>query len=111
MGGAMGATRITYQGACVLQALSRGLSYGFDIMELTGLPSGSVYPILRRFEENGLVDSIWEDSKEAHADGRPRRRHYQLTDAGRQELSTAVERLALHRSLFLDGERSGEAIS
>ncbi|MEJ2204747.1 MAG: helix-turn-helix transcriptional regulator [Gemmatimonadota bacterium] len=107
----MGTTRITYQGACVLQALSRGLSYGFDIMELTGLPSGSVYPILRRFEEHRLVESEWEDADEAHADRRPRRRHYRLTAAGRAELGAAAERLALHRNLFLDGERAGEATS
>lgn len=104
----MGTTRITYQGACVLQALSRGLSYGFDIMELTGLPSGSVYPILRRFEEHGLVESAWEDERVARADGRPRRRHYRLTDAGRAELASAGERLALHRNLFLDEESAGE---
>jgi PadR family transcriptional regulator PadR len=107
----MGTTRITYQGACVLQALSRGLSYGFDIMELTGLPSGSVYPILRRFEEHGLVESEWEDADEAHADRRPRRRNYRLTDVGRAELTAAAERLALHRNLFLDGKRAGEASS
>ncbi len=107
----MGATRITYQGACVLQALSRGLSYGFDIMELTGLPSGSVYPILRRFEEHGLVESEWEDAHEAHADRRPRRRHYRLTPTGRAELAAAGERLALHRNLFLDGGRTEEATS
>jgi PadR family transcriptional regulator PadR len=107
----MGTTRITYQGACVLQALSKGLSYGFDIMELTGLPSGSVYPILRRFEEHGLVESEWEDAREAHADKRPRRRHYRLTETGRAELTAAGERLALHRNLFLDDRRTGEATS
>jgi len=107
----MGTTRITYQGACVLQALSRGLSYGFDIMELTGLPSGSVYPILRRFEEHGLVESEWEDAEEAHADRRPRRRHYRLTETGLAELATAGERLALHRNLFLEDERTEEATS
>jgi PadR family transcriptional regulator PadR len=93
------ATRITYQGACVLQALARGYSYGFDIMELTGLPSGSVYPILRRFEEHGLVRSEWEDADAAEI-GRPRRRHYELTEAGTEALELADERLALHRQIF-----------
>ncbi|MGD2070487.1 MAG: PadR family transcriptional regulator [Gemmatimonadota bacterium] len=105
----MGTTRITYQGACVLQALSRGLSYGFDIMELTGLASGSVYPILRRFEEHGLVESEWEDTEQAHAVGRPRRRHYRLTGTGHAELAAAADRLALHRKIFLDDQAAGEA--
>lgn len=85
-----------------MKALSRGLNYGFDIMEFTGLASGSVYPILRRFEEHGLVDSEWEDEAEAHQDGRPRRRHYRLTPDGLLRLDAADERLALHRSIFFD---------
>lgn len=105
----MGTPRITYQGACVLQGLSRGLTYGFDIMEFTGLASGSVYPILRRFEEHGLVESEWEH--ESEAEGRPRRRYYRLTEAGRAELTRASERLALHRNLFLDDAAAGEATS
>ena len=47
--------RISYPGACVLQALFKGSRYGFDIMDFTGLPSGTVYPLLRRFEDHGLV--------------------------------------------------------
>ena len=101
--------RITYQGACVLQALARGSSYGFDIMELTGLPSGTVYPVLRRFEERGLVSSEWEDEGAAHGDGRPRRRHYQLTSRGAEALTAAAERLALHRRIFFDGGEPEEA--
>ena len=104
----MGSTRITYQGACVLQALARGSSYGFDIMEFTGLPSGTVYPVLRRFEEHGLVESEWEEADAAHVEGRPRRRHYRLTDAGRDALRLADERLALHRKIFFGDARPGE---
>ncbi len=92
--------RITYQSACVLQALARDLRYGFDIMDFTGLPSGTVYPILRRFEEKGLVGSEWEDTGAAHGDRRPRRRNYALTLAGREALTLADERLALHRQMF-----------
>jgi PadR family transcriptional regulator PadR len=101
-------TRITYQGACVLQALSRGRSYGFEIMDFTALPSGTVYPILRRLEDNELVRSEWEDSKDAHPDRRPRRRNYELTDAGRAALVLADERLALHRQMFDSTPETGE---
>lgn len=102
--------RITYQGACVLQALSRGRSYGFDIMDFTALPSGTVYPILRRLEDHGLVRSEWEGVQEAHGDRRPRRRNYELTEAGRAALGLADERLALHRQMFASTPETGEAI-
>ncbi len=94
--------RITYPGACVLQALAKGSHYGFDIMDLTSLPSGTVYPLLRRFEHHGLVRSKWEARNDAFTDGRPRRRNYELTAAGKQALATATERFALHRRLFED---------
>ncbi len=96
----MATTRITYPSACVLQALAKGSSYGFDIMDFTGLPSGTVYPILRRIEEHGLVRSKWEAERDALLDGRPRRRNYELTAAGKRVLATAIERFALQRRLF-----------
>ena len=92
--------RITYAIACVLQALVSGFHYGFDIMEFTGLPSGTVYPILRRFERNGLVRSRWESPQEARNEGRPKRRYYELTTAGREALSVAGERFRQHERIF-----------
>jgi DNA-binding PadR family transcriptional regulator len=92
--------RITYHGACVLQALARGATFGFDVMEATELPSGTVYPILRRFEEDGWVRSRWEAEDAARREGRPRRRHYALTAAGRTALAAAVERFRAHERLF-----------
>lgn len=84
--------RITYSAACVLHALSKGESFGFDIMERTGLPSGTVYPMLRRFEHAGLVSSGWETPEEAFAGRRPQRRNYALTDVGLRALERAMER-------------------
>jgi DNA-binding MarR family transcriptional regulator len=92
--------RITYPIACVLQALASGFHYGFDIMEFTDLPSGTVYPILRRFEANGFVQSRWESLEEALTEGRPRRRYYELTAAGREALSVAAERFRQHERIF-----------
>lgn len=91
--------KITYPGACVLQALAKGAGYGFDVMDLTGLASGTVYPILRRFEEAGWVSSEWEDA-DPRQEGRPRRRHYSLTDNGNAALALAAERYRLHAELF-----------
>ena len=45
---------LTYPTAAVLLAIESGHRYGFDIMDVTGLPDGTVYPILRRLERLGL---------------------------------------------------------
>lgn len=92
--------RITYPAACVLQALHNGDSYGFSIMESTGLPSGTVYQILRRFERADLVNSTWEDQSEAQGEGRPRRRYYRLTGKGQLALIRAAERYNRHVAVF-----------
>lgn len=94
--------RLTYPAACVLQALSRGVGYGFDLMAHTGLPGGTVYAALRRFEDEGLVTSTWETPEEAFGEGRPRRRYYRLTPAGETALGRAAERFRVHRELFGD---------
>lgn len=78
----------------VLHAINDGVVYGFDILDATGLESGTVYPILSRLEDNGLVRSTWESEARAHADGRPARRYYAMTPAGR----TALERATKHYS-------------
>jgi PadR family transcriptional regulator, regulatory protein PadR len=79
----------------VLQALASGYEHGFDIIDLTGLASGTVYPILRRLERRGLVRSEWEDEALARAEGRPQRRCYEITGAGRKVLSEVAERYPL----------------
>jgi DNA-binding PadR family transcriptional regulator len=84
--------RITYPTAIVLLAVSRGVKHGFDIMDASGLPSGTVYPILRRLDDAGLLRSSWENVTTARNDGRPPRRNYQITGAGLKALHQAVER-------------------
>src|SRR6187549_1938152 len=83
---------LSYTGLFVLQALARGYRFGFDIMEVTGLPSGTIYPALRRLEGLELVRSDWENEQRAHRDGRPRRRYYELTAAGKRRLVEAEAR-------------------
>ena len=41
---------LSYTMALTLQAIENGYGYGFDIMAVTGLASGTVYPALRRLE-------------------------------------------------------------
>ncbi len=102
---------LTYSVAVVLAALATGHRYGFDIMEATGLPSGTVYPLLRRLEAGAFAAAQWEDEDAAQRDGRPRRRYYAITDAGRELLARARARFAgvdagLRAAVF---GRAGEA--
>jgi PadR family transcriptional regulator len=100
--------RMTYHAACVLQALAKGARYGFDIMDLTGLPSGTVYPLLRKFEDQGWVGSNWEPAGEASERGRPRRRNYELTDEGHAAVADAADRFRAHERLFSDAPQPAE---
>ena len=84
--------QLTYSTAAVLHALGSGYRYGFDIINVTGLPSGTVYPILRRLHRAGFVTSAWEDETTAHQRQRPQRKYYQLTPAGSDARATAVKR-------------------
>ena len=56
----MGKEYLSFTMALILQALDNGYRYGFDVMAITGLASGTVYPALRRLENAGLVFSKWE---------------------------------------------------
>jgi PadR family transcriptional regulator PadR len=88
--------RLTYPTTLVLQALLHGHHHGFDIMDATGLPSGTVYPILRRLDAEGLVRSRWEKEGLARREQRPPRRYYELTSTGKALAGDAVSR---YRSL------------
>lgn len=91
---------LSYNAALVLRALVLGHRYGFDLMRVTELPSGTVYPILRRLESSGLLRSRWESETKAHADGRPRRRYYEATASGKATLADSLEKLQQHRRLL-----------
>lgn len=77
--------RMTPQTLRVLEAVSRCEdACGANLSRETGLPSGTLYPILLRLEAAGLVSSEWEVGDPA-ALGRPRRRFYRITAAGARE--------------------------
>jgi DNA-binding PadR family transcriptional regulator len=77
----------------VLHCIAEGVEFGFDIIEHTGLPSGTVYPALASLHRRGLVKSRWEDDDLARSQARPRRRYYRITEEGEEALSVALERL------------------
>ena len=83
---------LTYPTALVLQALANGFHYGFDIMDATGLPSGTVYPILRRLDREGMLQSAWEKQATAQREQRPPRRYYDITPPGAEMLALSVDR-------------------
>jgi PadR family transcriptional regulator PadR len=72
-------------GLCADPSLWR---HGYGIASDTGLKSGTLYPILIRLADRGLVEACWEDEQPA---GRPRRHLYRLTPDG---LATARVALA-----------------
>ncbi len=86
---------LTHTAAVLLKTIRNGRRYGFEIMESTGLPSGTVYPALRRLEEGGIIESRWEEAKHATAEQRPPRRYYRLTRNGEKMLTAAAERYPL----------------
>ena len=87
--------KISHTSALILQTMNAGFIYGFDVMEATGLPSGTVYPALRRLEKEKLIVGQEEDARKAARENRPARRYYKLTAAGKQVLAAALERYPL----------------
>ena len=96
--------RLTHTAALILQALDAGYVYGFSIMETTGLPSGTVYPALRRLEQNDLIRSQWEKQSTADEEQRPARKYYKLSTAGRTTLEASRRRYPLLERLIPSGE-------
>jgi PadR family transcriptional regulator, regulatory protein PadR len=66
--------------------------YGYDLMKAAGLSSGTLYPMLARLHDQGLVTAAWE-TQAGDAGGRPPRKYYQLTGEG-----VRVARLELARA-------------
>ncbi|MFC9976309.1 PadR family transcriptional regulator [Spirillospora sp. NPDC050679] len=72
----------------VLASLTKGESYGYEIAKSLGaaglgqIKGGTLYPVLNRLEEAGLVAAEFRA-----ADRGPGRRYYQLTQAGRDTLA------------------------
>ena len=82
--------RLSQQTIDVLAALAEkrgGWLYGLQIAAATDLKSGSLYPILIRLDERGLLESKWIDSEHQ---GRPARHAYRITGAGRAAHSEAL---------------------
>jgi len=98
------APKLSHTAAMILQAIDAGNRYGLSIMEMAGLPSGTVYPALRRLERDRLVVSHWETAKAAEKEGRPARKFYRLTTAGQEALAASRRRYPHLAGLFVRTE-------
>jgi PadR family transcriptional regulator PadR len=90
-----GEPKLSHTAAMILQTIDAGHIYGFSVMEITGLPSGTVYPALRRLEQDGLIRSELERPSIADAEQRPARKYYKLTRSGRATLDASQKRYPL----------------
>ena len=96
--------RTSAQTVAVLLALKRNdctWSYGYHLSKVTGLKSGTLYPILTRLHDEGWLENKWEQSSEQ---GRPPRHLYRLTAAGSsaasEELKTAAAKIRARRLAY-----------
>jgi PadR family transcriptional regulator, regulatory protein PadR len=96
--------KLSHTAAMILQAIHAGYRYGFSIMEMTGLPSGTVYPAMRRLERDELIHSQWERQSIADAEQRPPRKYYKLTASGKANFDASRKRYPLLARLIPDEE-------
>jgi PadR family transcriptional regulator PadR len=72
---------------CVLALLSRGENYAYDIastlVATLGMGEGTIYPLMRRLQNDGLVATRLVESNSG-----PPRKYYRLTPAGRATYET-----------------------
>ena len=61
--------------------------HGYALAKHTGLKSGTLYPILIRLADRGLVEACWQDEPQR---GRPRRHLYRLTPEGLASAGAAL---------------------
>lgn len=97
--------KLSHTAAIILHAIGAGSIYGFSIMEKTGLPSGTVYPALRRLERDNLIRSEWERQSIADKELRPPRKYFHITRAGRATLEASQRRYPLLARLFAEPEK------
>jgi PadR family transcriptional regulator, regulatory protein PadR len=87
---------MTHNTLLVLRALTAAPDremYGLEIMRAISLPSGTVYPLLDRAVAAGWVTTRAEDIS-PQAEGRPRRKYYQVTTEGEAAARAEVDREA-----------------
>lgn len=80
-------TTITIASALML---APGRQWGRSLSASTGIPSGSLHPVLARMRAAGWLSDGWEDLALARAEGRPPRRYYEVTPVGAEALGAML---------------------
>ena len=81
---------------CVLAVVARGETYGYAVAQdlqaagLGAVKGGTLYPVLTRLEQDGLLTSSWREG-----DGGPGRKFFAVTPAGRAALDERADRWAV----------------
>ena len=69
---------------CVLSLLCRGDCYGYELVnrisECMQITEGTIYPLMKRLKDNGVIDYYIVESQEG-----PPRKYYKITESGREE--------------------------
>src|ERR1700754_508138 len=102
----MGSPRITAPVLKVIAALLAdpdGEHYGLELMQETGLPSGTLYPLLLRLDRAGWVTSRWEQLDRV-TEGRPNRRYYRLTSIGAAAARVEVDAIQVRMTKAYGGK-------
>lgn len=81
-------TRTTTRTLLAFLEAPRSWRYGYDLMKVADLSSGTLYPLLARLTEDDWLESRWEESE---LPGRPPRQLYRLTATGRMRARNALE--------------------
>lgn len=75
---------------CALSVVSRGDCYGYELVarisECMEITEGTIYPLMKRLKDSGLIESYIVESPEG-----PPRKYYRITEAGKAELSRLCE--------------------
>jgi DNA-binding PadR family transcriptional regulator len=82
-------TRTTTRALLAFLDAPRSWRYGYDLMKVAGLSSGTLYPLLARLTDDGWLESRWEESE---FPGKPPRQLYRLTATGRHEARQTLDR-------------------
>ncbi len=82
-------TRTTTRTLLAFLEARGGWGYGYDLMKVADISSGTLYPLLARLTEDGWLESRWEESERP---GKPPRQLYRLTATGRIQARHALER-------------------
>ena len=97
---------------CALSVVDRADCYGYELVnrvtECMEITEGTIYPLMKRLKDGGLIDSYIVESSEG-----PPRKYYRITEAGKNELARLIkewfEFTESVNSLLLKGDKKDDS--